>query len=167
VKLLSLFSKFRREVKLHIRKAEERDLSILSQIHHESFKHGWSDGELGKLISNDIYTCLIAQERTSQPIGFILYRNIVDEAEIITIAIAKSARRKGIGEKLLETSIRNLQFARVTKYFLEVDETNQSAINLYKKFNFRPVGKRQGYYAPANTSDEKRPAALVMERQLS
>jgi len=164
--MFSLFSNLRRKRKLHVRKAEAHDLSTLAQIHQTSFNQGWSDGELAKLISNDVYACLIATEAHGKPIGFILYRNIVDEAEIITIASSPSVRRKGVGKKLLENSIRNLQFARAKKYFLEVDENNEAAINLYKKYNFQIVGKREGYYAPASGPDQKRPAALVMERQL-
>jgi len=164
--LLSFISKLLGEKKVYIRIAEARDLPILSQIHSESFRQGWSDGELGKLISNDTYTCLIARISTSKPVGFILYRNVLDEAEIITIATSSSARRSGVGRKLLQASIRNLQFARAKKYFLEVDETNQPAVNLYKKHAFQIVGKREGYYTPSGEGDEKRPAALVMERQL-
>lgn len=165
--MLSLISKFLGEKKIYIREAEARDLPILSQIHNESFRHGWSDGELGKLIANDAYTCLIARITAAKPIGFILYRTVLDEAEIITIATSPSARRSGIGYKLLEASIRKLQFARVKKYFLEVDETNQPAIKLYKRYAFQTVGKREGYYASSTVGDEKRPTALVMERQLS
>lgn len=165
--MFSFLTNVKGRQRVYIRQSVREDFPVLAEIHHSSFARGWSDGEFAKLLGNESYVCLTACRKTETPIGFILYRNVLDEAEIITIAVSVSARRKGVAQQLLDASIRNLQFSRVNKYFLEVDENNSEAIALYKKSGFSLVARREGYYSPSEASDEKRPAALVMERQLS
>ena len=85
------------------------------------------------------------------------------EGEILTIAVARSHRRLGLGWKLLDAVLRELHRERAGALFLEVDETNVGAIALYRRLGFSQVGRRPGYY-PA----QGKPAsgALVMRRDL-
>ncbi len=154
---------------LLVQQAEKADLSTLAKIHAASFSHAWSDGELEKMLSNHHYICMVAHPpRTahSKPLGFVLVRSVLDEAEIITIATGPSSRRKGVAKKLLQETIRKLEYDRKSKLFLEVDETNQAAIKLYKNLHFKQIGEREGYYAGTETDASKRPTALVMQLEL-
>lgn len=158
---------FTKPVSVVIEEADKSDFSNLADVHRQGFVHGWSDGELAKLAAKENYKCLVARKKGAAdkpPLAFIVIRSAADEAEVITIATKKSARRKGIGRQLIEAAIRLLQAERAVSLFLEVDEKNVGAIALYTKLGFRKVGERQGYYA--SNGQENPSTALVMQRDL-
>ena len=149
-----------------IRDMEQSDFPKLSAIHGQGFARGWSDGEIEKLLASDHYFCLVAIRKggnSKNPLGFMIAKSIEDEAEIITIAVDKSARSRGVGSKLVQETIRKLQYDRVKSLFLEVDESNQPAIKLYSRNQFRLLNTREGYYKDALGNPAN---ALVMQRQL-
>lgn len=147
-----------------IEEAKDRDFTNLAEIHHQGFSKGWTDGEFAKLLTSKNYFCLVARKKgqaDKPPSAFIMIRKVADEAEIITIATKKSARRKGVARQLLEAAIRKLQADRITSLFLEVDENNTAAIGLYRKLGFKKISERKGYYT---SSDRDNPTtALVMQ----
>lgn len=152
-----------------IRPAHHNDLADLSKIHSTGFKHGWSDGDLGKMLGNESYDTFVAhpvKSKGSKPFGFVFIRSAQDEAEIITIAISPKARRKGIGRQLMQAVVRKLEYDRKKKLFLEVDEDNIAAVNLYQSLGFIKVGERQGYYLNKSSQNGKKSTALVMQLEL-
>lgn len=158
------------KVEIIILPVEKSDLAVLSKIHHSSFNHGWSDGDIEKMVSNQNYDSFVAhppKTKKSKPLGFVLARRIADEAEIITIAISPDARRKGIASQLMRSVIRKLQYDRTSKLFLEVDEANSAAVAMYKALGFVQVGKREGYYSSKKQDAAKKSTALVMQLELS
>lgn len=158
------------KLELLVQPAEKKDIATLAEIHAASFKHAWSDGDLEKMFSNKNYLCMVAHPpRTvkSKPSGFVLVRSVLDEAEIITIATNPNIRRKGVARKLLQEAIRRLQFDRRQKLFLEVDEANKPAINLYKSLGFKTISERSGYYSDGKNANGKKSTALVMQLELS
>ena len=75
--------------------------------------------------------------------GYISYRVILDEVEIMNIVTREDARNMGIASSLLSYLIRNVD---ASKFNLEVNENNKVAIKIYKKFGFVEVGERKNYY---------------------
>jgi len=145
------------------------DLPDLARIHNEGFARGWSDGDLEKMINNENYSCLVAhfsRYAKKRPSGFVLVRTIRDEAEIITIATRSSARRRGLASELMRTAIRQLEYDRAKSLFLEVDEANEAAINLYKRLGFKKISEREGYYSASGDGGHKKSTALVMQLEL-
>ena len=171
--MFTLFNAFMRgynaKSDILVQKAEKRDISSLAEIHASSFKHAWSDGELEKMFSNENYLCMVAhppRTEKSKPSGFVFIRSVLDEAEIITIATDPNIRRKGVARKLLQETIRKLEFDRAQKLFLEVDEANKAAINLYKSLGFKTISERSGYYSDGENPKSKKSTALVMQLEL-
>ena len=80
-------------------------------------------------------------------IGFLSYHNILGEAEITNFVVAKKFQRQGIALKLLQSCLEKLSAENVEQVFLEVRESNQSAIQLYQKSGFIKIGTRKNYYA--------------------
>lgn len=79
--------------------------------------------------------------------GFALGRVILDEAELLTVAVAPEARREGIGRACLDT-FHDMALARgADTAFLEVAETNHAARALYDAAGYSVAGRRRGYYA--------------------
>ena len=66
-------------------------------------------------------------------VGFVLAQLAADEAEILTIGVAKDWQRKGIGRRLVEGVARAAQRAEAKKLFLEVAADNDAAMELRKK----------------------------------
>lgn len=143
--------------------AISEDIPQLATIHGASFSRGWSKNELAQMLGANGTLCLVLRQEGQierPPMGFVLCRQAGDEAEIITIATEPKHRKRGIARFLMDEAIRNLHSDRVKSLFLEVDETNASAIGLYRSLGFVQAGERKGYYA---SDAEEAPAnALVM-----
>ena len=87
----------------------------------------WTDGEFEQLLSQDTvfgFAGLETGKGSAGPVGFVLVRLAAGEAEILTLAVARSHRREGLGWQLMDAALRELHAQRADKLFLEVDETN-------------------------------------------
>ena len=92
--------------------------------------------------------------------GLALVRIVVDEAELLTIAVEPSRRRKGVATALLARIEQVLRDCGVASCFLEVEADNEAAIALYRRFHFNPCSIREGYYLRG----ERRVDAILMQR---
>lgn len=140
------------------------DIAAMADIHASAFAHGWSEGEIEALLVQPGVGALVARRAlplgTRRPVGFVLTRLAADEAEILTVAVARRWQGRGVGRDLVEAALRRLYAARAAMVFLEVASTNAAAVALYGGRGFRVVGERRGYYA--GTADAGH--ALVMRR---
>lgn len=80
-------------------------------------------------------------------IGYIIYRIVFDEAEILNIVIDKNFRGLKIGKKLLHFAIEDIIKKNCKVIFLEVHQNNIIAQKLYEQTGFRKYGIRQKYYS--------------------
>lgn len=78
--------------------------------------------------------------------GFIVYRIVVDEAEITTIGVNPEMRRNGIASAMIGIIEKTIKNQGVKKIFLEVSSTNIPAQKLYENYGFKRVGLRPKYY---------------------
>ena len=90
--------------------------------------------------------------------GFIVYRAVADEAEIITICVHPDARRGGIASAMLVVAEQDLRARGIKKLFLEVAENNAPARKLYERAGFQQIGVRPKYYDGID--------AIMMEKEL-
>ena len=150
-----------------IRPAEVQDCDVLSDIHAATFRRGWSGAEFEALLLQPGVYALIASYRNAfgwrMPAGFILYRIVVDDAEILSVAVVPECRRRGIARLLLEEAMRHVYREGAQRVHLEVEDANVAAIGLYRRMEFRESGRRPGYYVQGR---ERPGGALVMLRQL-
>ena len=165
---MTLWSPFRQRQPLDysVVPLEEGDATALARLHTEDFIRPWTDGEFASLLAQDTVFGFSVRETgngRAGPLGFILARHAADEGEVLTVAVARAHRRKGLGWKLMDAVLRELHGRRAAALFLEVDETNAPAIALYKRLGFRQVGLRPRYYQAAGKA---RTGALVMRRDL-
>ena len=68
------------------------------------------------------------------------------EAELLRIAVAPSARRKGLGRTLLRTAEADLRNDGIRNLYLEVRISNAAARALYESEGWRQTGQRPRYY---------------------
>jgi ribosomal-protein-alanine N-acetyltransferase len=83
------------------------------------------------------------------PAGFVLTRHVLDEEELLLIAVIPGARRRGVGAALITHLFDAARGRGVSRIFLEMRRGNP-AIELYHRFGFEPIGERRNYYRMAN-----------------
>lgn len=144
--------------------ASLRDAERLSEIHASAFARPWSEDDFeGFLLDGAIRVDCLFLGRARQPAGFALSRIVPDEAEILSLALARSARGLGHSRLLLAHHLHGLAHAGVRTVHLEVEQGNEPALALYRRLGFQQTGIRPGYYA---RPDGARTAALSMTRTL-
>lgn len=148
--------------------ADISDVPHIAQLHGENFARGWSEPEIEEMMERPEVTLLVTRKVGSakEPIsGFNIYRQTLEEAEILSIAVDKRYRGMGVGDRLMRAAIASLQADRVAELFLEVDAGNRAAIALYRNLLFERVGERPAYYSTQEASQPSS-SALVMRRVL-
>jgi [ribosomal protein S18]-alanine N-acetyltransferase len=80
-------------------------------------------------------------------LGFLVARHLAPEWELENIVVAPSARRQGLGNRLLNALLAAARETLSASVFLEVRESNPSARTLYEKAGFEQTGRRKSYYA--------------------
>ena len=125
----------------------------LAAIHAEAFETPWDAASLSALLASPGVFVVAEAD------GFILIRVVADEAEILTLAVRPSARRGGLGARLVEAGVVRSAALGAERMFLEVAEDNVAARALYARAGFHEAGRRRGYYARGDGSRED---ALVL-----
>ena len=126
-----------------IKKLINNDIDYIEQIFNlekEIFKNSaFSKSYLNTLIKGDnsfIYIYLI----DDKVCGYLIILDSIDVYEILAIATVEEYRNKGIAQELLDK-------IKTKDIFLEVRESNQVAINFYKKNRFKEISIRKNYYS--------------------
>lgn len=101
----------------------------------------WSEDEFTSLLDSPL-TVFCGDAK-----GFALGRVVVDEAELLTIAVAPENRRDGHGRHLLNSFLDQSQTRGAETCFLEVAANNAAALALYRSLKFQETGRRLKYYA--------------------
>ncbi len=118
----------------------------------------WTAPEFAAYATDPLCFTLIESE------SFLIGRAVAGEAELLTLAVAPQARRRGNARKLLQRFLYQARLRSAERAYLEVAATNTPAIALYSTAGFAQIGLRPGYYrAPGQTPTD----ALIMARALA
>lgn len=139
------------------RKLTIDDVDYIDQIFYlekEIFKNSaFNKSYMETLIKGDnsfIYTYII----DNKVCGYLMVLDSIDVYEILAIATIEKYRNKGIAQELLDK-------IKIKDIFLEVRESNQVAINFYKKNNFKEISIRKNYYSEPNEN------AIIMKLEVN
>jgi [ribosomal protein S18]-alanine N-acetyltransferase len=143
-----------------VRKFESRDAQAVEEILRKSPEAAaWSRKSLEQLNGRGELAWVI--EIAGEVVGFLVARAVVAEAEILNLSIDPERRRAGNATALLQEGITEFRRLHVRKIFLEVRESNLSAISFYERNAFVRNGLRPAYYqSPPET-------AVLMMRELT
>jgi ribosomal-protein-alanine N-acetyltransferase len=141
-----MFSFLRQSPSYSIRPIGPSAAPDCARLHATSFAHPWSMAEFESLLAGSNAAGDGALARGGSLIGFALSRHAAGEAEVLSVAVAKSERGKGIGRALMNAHLARLAALGVTSVFLEVERGNASALALYARLGFETVGERKNYY---------------------
>lgn len=121
------------------------DLEAIAEIESISINPPWSLKAVCDFAECDTSRILVAKIDNTV-VGYITYLVVLDEVQIANVATHPIYRRKGIGEKLLTHLFGEAKAENMFVITLEVRESNEPAIRLYKKCNYSEVGRRKNYY---------------------
>ena len=145
------------------------ECEAMAAVHAEAFPASWRWDEFEDLLDGQgIYGFLASTDDAApqdrRPLGVILCRVAAGEMEVLTIGVAKAARRRGVANALLAAAFPAARDLDASEVFLEVAVDNDPAITLYEALGFRRAGVRKSYY-------DRRPLgyvdALVMRLDLT
>jgi len=141
-----------REAPLYvIEPMRETDLDSVMQIEQVSFRAPWSRQVFMEELSRPWAFLDVMRATTSgSVVGFCNYWRVADEIHILKVATHPEARRMGFGSRLLGNILDFARRHRCRMVTLEVRRSNEPAQRVYRRFGFKAVGLRPGYYADDN-----------------
>lgn len=116
----------------------------------------WSEEALRETVKLPGVSALVS-ERSGSVTGIVVGRQVLDEAEILNLAVTEETRRQGEGRALVGRILNRFSELHVSRVFLEVRESNAGAIAFYRGLGFQAIGSRRDYY------QDPKEAATVME----
>ena len=136
---------------------------VLAKIHRQGFSSPWSPDNINGCLTSAGTSGHIAIDTKGEPLGFIIYRDVARECEILTLAVRLDARRRSVATFLLTAMLNNGEGLNRQKIFLEVSENNFPAQSLYKKHGYTNCGVRKKYYTE---NDGQKYDAIIMQQVL-
>lgn len=129
---------------IFIRKMTADDIPQVAAIEKELFTLPWSEQAFADELENKCATILVVQSGV-EIVGFADMREIAGECYINNIGVKPYHRRQGIGRELMR-ALENNATESAEFITLEVRQSNEAAIRLYKSMGYIKVGTRRGFY---------------------
>ena len=128
-----------------IEKMNSSHVAQIAQLEKICFSDPWSEKSIASELDNKLAFWLVAAEGDTVA-GYIGSQTVIDETDMMNVAVHPDFRRKGIAEALVNTLVENLQKMGSRCLTLEVRTSNAPAIALYEKLGFAEIGRRKNYY---------------------
>jgi ribosomal-protein-alanine N-acetyltransferase len=133
-----------------IKRMEVEDVEEVAPIAAAAAYNPWSKKMILEEIAHPFSHCFLLQQRAEAgailPLGFLCFRQIGEEAELLNLCVDPEFRQQGFGKKLMSFYIEFCEGRGVNQYFLEVNTLNTPAIHLYHSFGFQSIGTRKNFY---------------------
>ena len=143
---------------LHFERATSSDCDALARLAREAHSHPWSATQYRDSLASG-HTCWILRAgRDGDIVACCVSSQLLDEVEILDVAVAARCRRRGVGGHLLQQVLAQLP-EDIARVLLEVRASNRAARTLYHKLGFSEDGRRKNYYPKPDGSRED---ALLM-----
>ena len=137
----------------------EQHVSAVAELEKLCFSDPWSEKSVRDELSNPLSLWLVALAG-EKVVGYIGSQTAADESDMMNLAVLPEFRRDKIGSRLVDELISLLKQQGSQALFLEVRESNHSAIGLYEKMGFAVVGVRPNYYFHPKEN------AIIMRKEL-
>ena len=117
----------------------------IAELEKLCFSDPWSENSIASELSNPLSFWLVALDG-ERVVGYIGSQTVIDESDVLNVAVTPEYRRQGIAQQLIEELSGELRARNVRILTLEVRVSNDAAIALYEKLGFRQAGRRKNYY---------------------
>ena len=143
---------------MEIRKMTAREVSRVAELEKLCFTLPWSEKSVAGELENPLALWLVAMEGDSLA-GYVGSQTVMDETDMMNLAVAPQFRRQGVGEALVNALVASLKERGSRCLTLEVRDSNDAARALYAKLGFVEIGRRRGYYR------DPREDALILRKE--
>lgn len=134
---------------IRIRAMAEGDLEKVEKIQRKCFSDPWSKEGLRESLGLSRTIWLVLEAEWGEDIALIgcagMY-TVLDEGEIVSVAVDPDARRKGYGRALVSRLLKEGACRGVRRAYLEVRVSNEAGKGLYRSLGFASCGIRKGFY---------------------
>ena len=123
----------------------ESHVAAVAELEKLCFSTPWSENSVRSELTNPLSLWLVAVE-CDRVVGYVGSQTVLDEADMMNVAVSPDARQKGVGNALVTALADRLKANAVRCLTLEVRASNEPAKALYQKLGFTQVGRRPNYY---------------------
>ena len=123
----------------------ESHVKQVAELEKICFSDPWSENSVASELNNPLSVWLVAEEN-GIVCGYVGSQTVLDETDMMNIAVHPDFRRKGIAAALIAELVRLLKERGSRILRLEVRESNAPAIALYESLGFAQLGLRKNYY---------------------
>jgi ribosomal-protein-alanine N-acetyltransferase len=131
-------------------------------IETASYEFPWTRGNFADALANANEGWVLRAE-DGRMLGYFLLMMAVDEAHLLNITVAPTARNQGLCLEMLHAANRLARAQGMTSMLLEVRPSNQRAIDIYQRHGYARIGMRKAYYPAPRAQRED---AIVMRLPL-
>ena len=120
-------------------------VASIARLEKLCFSDPWSEKSIATELDCRLSCWLVALEEETV-LGYVGSQTVIDESDMMNLAVHPDYRRQGIGEALVDALAERLRSKGSKTLTLEVRDSNAPAIALYEKLGFASVGRRPNYY---------------------
>ncbi|MBJ6800101.1 ribosomal protein S18-alanine N-acetyltransferase [Geomonas propionica] len=122
------------------------DLDSVLEIESASFPRPWTRRHFLDEMESPGSFPVVAVTGDGKVAGYLCLKQVLDEAEILDVAVGPAFRGGGIGRALVDWGVAFCRKHKLNLLCLEVRVGNHEAISLYRRLGFTEVGRRKNYY---------------------
>ena len=130
---------------MQIRPMTIEDCEQVAAIEAASFSVPWSLNAFTETVEKENFRYFVAEEN-GEILGYCGFIFVLDEAEIPNVCVKASARKSGIGRKMMTVLVEEAKKLGMAVLYLEVRESNTPARKLYRSLGFEENGIRKNFY---------------------
>jgi len=124
--------------------ARRADAAALARLAALSLPEPWSEAGFAEEIAAPGARVWIVRDPAGAPIAYLVAQRVLDELQLLSLAVAEGHRRRGLGRGLVEHAL--AQEDALAAAHLEVRGNDAGAQAFYASLCFRPVGRRTAFY---------------------
>ena len=143
-----------------IRTMQANDVDQVYAIEKLVQSHPWTAKQFMESVNNYQSTVI---EKNGKVLGFCIMQPVLDEANLLLMAVDPKHQGQGLGSLILEDAVQRLG-EKCVQIFLEVRESNAAAIGLYEKLGFHQIDLRKNYYPKPDGGKEH---AIIMVKMVN
>lgn len=134
------------EPAVRIRRMRPEEVPRVAELERSCFTVPWEEATFRRLLGSGRARAWTALEADGSIAGYAVMWRTDRGAQLGNLAVRPERRRRGIGRRLVRTALRAAAASGSERLFLEVRESNDAAIRLYRDLGFRRLGRRRDYY---------------------
>lgn len=127
-----------------VERARATDAAALARLAAASLPEPWSEAGFAEEIEAPDARVWIVRDPAGAPIAYLVAHRVLDEIQVLSLAVGAAQRRRGLGRSLVEHALG--EEVGLAAAHLEVRSNDAGAQAFYASLRFRPVGRRIGFY---------------------